>query len=187
MRCPDLTKFEFISVRDLIDHAHPVPDKPGCYGFFLRGGSRLLEATDWYKLDGRRPLTIRRHALLYVGAANWLGERFKQHMRIGNLSSLRKSLLAVEYMREAISRSGTPACNVRGQCTLTRWLCGNAIIGFRFTKNAFEMERRILAAHPSPFNIAWRREHPYARQLSAWKCEVFPKGDSEPVHRMRKL
>jgi hypothetical protein len=186
---PDPRDFTFIPVRDLIDHAHPVPNEAGVYGFFIRGGTRLLEATGWFDLDSRRPLTVRRHQLLYVGAANWLGERLKQHMRTGHLenSSLRKTLLAIEYTTRALSRSGTPACRVRGQVTLTRWLRLNAIVGIRFTRNPFVVERHILEAHACPFNIQWRRQHAYAQALTKWKTETFPTGDSEPAHRMRKL
>jgi hypothetical protein len=189
MPAPDPRDFTFIPVRDLIDLRHPVQNKPGVYGFFLRGGTRLLEATDWFELDKRRPLTIRGHAHLYTGAADRLGDRLKQHMRIGHLenSSLRKTLLAIEVVARAISQSGTPACRVKGQVSLTTWLRANAIVGFRFTKNAFEMERQILEAHASPFNVAWRRDHAYAKQLTEWKCTVFPRGDRGPVYRMRKL
>jgi hypothetical protein len=189
MLCPDPRGFEFIPVRDLIDYPHSVPNKPGVYAFFLRGGTRLLEATSWFELDDRRPLSRRGHQHLYTGAADFLGERLKQHMRIGHLhnSSVRKSLLAIEYTTKALSRSGTPACEVRGQLSLTEWLRKNSTVGICFNSQPFELERMMLALHPSPLNITWRREHPYARQLSQWRCKVFPPGDSRPSHRMRRL
>jgi hypothetical protein len=186
---PDPRDFTFIPVRDLIDLRHPVPDKPGVYGFFLHGGTRLLELTSWFELDGRRPLTIRDHQLLYAGGALRLGERLKQHMRIGHLenSSLRKTLLAIEYARHAVSRSGTPACKVRGQISLTAWLRENAIVGIQFTRKPFVLERQILEAHACPFNVALRRETAYAKVLTRWKAETFPKDNPEVAHRMRKL
>lgn len=189
MRTLDPRNFKFIPVRDLIDDPDSVPNERGVYTFFFRGGARLLQETGWFELDGRRPLSVHGHAYLYTGGAYCVGNRLKQHVRVVNIhtSSLRTTLLAIECATNAISRSGTSACRVRGQQSLTEWLRKNAIVGIQFSKTPFELERKLLAVHPSPLNIVWRRQHPFARQLSAWRCEVFPKGDSRPAHKMRKL
>ncbi|MGH6877488.1 MAG: GIY-YIG nuclease family protein [Rhizomicrobium sp.] len=186
----DLTRFTRIPVRDLIDYPRPVrPDEPGVYAVFLRGGNHLLEATSWFEMDDRRPLSIRGHQHLYTGAGDLLHARLKQHLRIGHLngSSVRKTLLSIQVVKRAISRSGTPQCRVFGQVSLTAWLRANAFVAVQFTKNPFDVERQILKEQPSPFNIQWRREHPYARQLTEWKCKVFPRDDPRPRRRMRRL
>ena len=185
----DPRRFTFVRFRDLLDGRDSLPNARGVYAFFLRGGTRILELTSWFELDGRAPPSIRGFQHMYTGAADLLGKRLQQHMRTGHLdnSTFRKTLLATQFMAGAISRSGTPSCNVRGQASLNEWLRQNAILSFQLTSKALLLERRVLEVHPSPFNITWRRDHPYARQISAWKCEVFPKGDRKRVYRIRTL
>lgn len=182
----DLQHLILIPARFIVNKPHILPTGPGVYLFFLRGGSRLLAATNYAEFSSQRPLSIRGRQYLYTGAALRLAERLKQHMTSDlTSSSLRLSLLAIERIHKAISSSGTPACNVRGEKSLSAWLSANAVVGIELTENPFERERELLATYPSPLNIALRREAPYARALSGWRQSTFPPSQPDRARRIR--
>jgi predicted GIY-YIG superfamily endonuclease len=178
MAYPLLPQLTVIPAEILLSGETRVPEAPGVYLMFFRGGRQLLAATSYFDLDGRPTHTVRGRSHLYTGAADNLRRRLKQHMSQINGSSLRRTLLAIELGSGAISRSETPDCAVRGELTLTRWMRSNVLVGVRLTKAPFELERRLLAAHPSPFNLALRRRQKYAKALSALRQSVFPSGDT---------
>jgi hypothetical protein len=179
-------KVDLIPARQLLRDPSVVPAHPGAYLFFFKGGTRLLRATSYFDYETRRPLTVRGRQHLYTGAARDLRIRLRQHMEADvTSSSLRMTLLAIEQGYSAISLSGTPDCSIKGEKTLTKWLCRNAYIGLLLDQDPFGVERKLLAQHPSPFNIVMRRQHPYARRLSKCRQCVFPANDPGSWRRVR--
>lgn len=151
-----------------------VPNKPGIYMFFLRGGTEFLHSSGYFALGGEPPLDIEGYQHLYTGAGQDLRRRLHQHLHRNWISSsFRTSLLAVEYARQAISRSGTPHSRVVGDRSLSVWLNRNAVIGYRPTGRPFDCERELIRTHTSPLNLTLRRQHPYSRQLQVWRSQAF--------------
>jgi hypothetical protein len=184
----DLQHLILIPARFIVNKPHILPTGPGVYLFFLRGGTRLLAATNYCQFSSQRPLSVRSRQYLYTGAALRLAERLRQHMTSDlTSSSLRLSLLAIERVHKGISSSGTPACNVRGEKSLSAWLCANAVVGIELNENPFERERELLATYPSPLNIALRREAPYARALSGWRQSTYPASQPDRARRIRHV
>lgn len=184
----DLNRLVMYSARDLIRNAANLPPKPGVYLFFFRGGNRLLQATSYFELDKRRPVSTRRGQHLYTGAARDLRARLRQHMEADLTSStLRLTLLAIELEQQAISRSETRDCLIKGEKTLTAWLCENATVGVEITEKPFQREQQLLERYPSPFNIVMRRQHPYARSLSKLRQRAFPANSPEHARRVRYI
>lgn len=182
----ELSQFRFASPLTLIKQPSSIPDESGVYLFFFRGGRRILSALS-YEDPGFRPLlSLGRRTHLYTGAARNLRERLRQHITADlTSSSLRLSLLAVEQSAHALSRSGTPACEVKGERTLNLWLQANATIAFELTTSPFLRERDILERCASPLNIVFRREHPFARRLSRWRQARFPAANRARARRIR--
>jgi predicted GIY-YIG superfamily endonuclease len=181
----ELSAFSIFSAEVVVAAEERLPEQPGVYIFFVRGGNRLLRATSYYDLDGRHPLGFRRHHHLYTGAASDLRRRLKQHMAFIAASSLRRSPFALEHYNRAISRSDTPGCMVKGERTLTEWLCRNALIGIELGEHPLERERYLLSRYASPLNLTLRRREPYARALSAMRRAAFPSSDIGCVERLR--
>jgi hypothetical protein len=176
-----LERLTFVSARRVITAEEAFPAQPATYLFLFRGGNRLLGATSYFALGGKRPPSFRRKQHLYTGAAMNLRRRIKQHMAQINGSSLRRTLLAIELSTGAISQSKTPRCEVRGERSLTEWMAHNLLVGFVSTQDPFDLEGRLLAELPSPFNLTLRRTQRYARALSALRLSVFPSGDTKMI------
>jgi hypothetical protein len=185
----DLRHIKLIPYSTLMDRPNDIPDYPGVYLFFLNGGGRMLETTAYYDMEARRPFSLGVMTHVYTGSAMNLRERLKQHLRTGiENSSIRKTLLTLEQIFGALSESGTPACNVKGQKTLTAWLRENAIVGYEYHREPVRRETQILKRHASPFNIAMRRHRPYAQALREWRCKAFPASEGRlPNRRLRSL
>jgi hypothetical protein len=183
---PVLPKLTVIPADNILSDKSRIPESPGVYFLFFRGGRRLLAATSYFDLDGRPTRTVRGHSHLYTGAAANLQRRLKQHMAQINGSSLRRTLLAIELRCRAISRSGTPNCDVRGELTLTRWMQTNMLVGLRRTNNPFELEQSLLSDHPSPLNLTLRRRQGYARTLSELRRSAFPSGATRKIGSLRE-
>jgi hypothetical protein len=182
----ELKHLKLIPYCRLADRPNDLPDDPGVYLFFLNGGTRLLEATSYFDVDGQPPLSVRGMQHVYTGAAYYLRERLKQHLGTSvENSSLRKTLLSIEHKFQALSNSRTPGCQVKGQKTLTEWLRQNALVGIQIAQEPFARERQILERYASPFNIALRRDRPYARALSKWRCAAFPMDRPERNRKIR--
>lgn len=183
----ELRHLTVIPFRALIESTEQVPQRPGVYLFFLRGGTALLQATSYFEFGRRDPISLDGMTHVYTGAARFLRDRLRQHAGSDTEnSSIRKTLLSIESKFGAISNSGTPLCHVKGHLTLTSWLCENAAIAIENHSRPFARERVILNKYASPFNIAHRREDPYARALSAWRCAVFPK-NADPYRTLRHV
>jgi hypothetical protein len=184
----ELKDLVLVPARHLLEDPLRFPAAPGAYLFFFKGGTRLLEATSYFKCDDRRPVSIRGRQHLYTGAARDLRVRLRQHMEADlTSSSLRMTLLAIEQNHRAISRSQTSACAIKGEKTLTEWMCKNAYIGLMPADDPFKQEREILERYPSPFNIVMRRQHPYARALSNSRQIAFPAGRPENARQVRHI
>jgi hypothetical protein len=183
----ELKHLKLIPTHKLWDNLASVPALPGIYMFFLRGGTQLLLATSYFEVGGGAPLSLRGREHLYTGAAAiTLRERLHQHLRADvTSSSLSRSLLAVERARQAISKSGTPACRVKGERTLTKWLKENALVGIETTDDPYGREEELLSQFASPFNIAHRRDRPFSRVLSEWRCAMFPAAKPNRARRVR--
>lgn len=152
-----------------------IPERSGVYLFYLDGGTRLLDRTGYFDTDLRSPLARHGRTHLYTGAAHNLRLRMKQHLdRDWRGSTFRKSLLAVEFARQAISRSRTPFSKVSDEQSLTMWLRSNMTVELQFTDTPFERERRLIKDGVSPLNITLRRDHPYSQRLMAWRMTAFP-------------
>ena len=169
----DLT---FIDAEELRNDAKQVPDKPGVYLWFVRGGKRLLELTHYYDTDTRDPLSYLNRAHLYTGASRDLRFRLSQHLRneIVNQSSPRKSLIAIERIFGAVGQAVPSHFDVEEDGGLTDWIFENVVFGYRLHASPLGYETQILNAVPSPFNIVHRRQHRYAKYLMAWRAIAFP-------------
>jgi hypothetical protein len=181
----DLSTLTVIPVSLILVDIERVPARAGVYLFFFHGGTRLLAATSYFNVNRRHPLSFSRHQHLYTGAAYDLRRRLKQHMSLIESSSMRRSLLALERERKAISRSKTPGCNVKGELSLTRWLSKNALVGIELTENPFPRERQLLAQHASPLNVTFRRQEPFARSLLEMRRNAFRSWGSRQVKNIR--
>jgi hypothetical protein len=181
----DLRRLVVIPAGLVIRDEEQIPERPGVYMFFFRGGNRLLDASSYFDFARLRPLGFRRRQHLYTGAAHNLRRRLKQHMTFIAASSLRRSLLALEHEAQAISRSKTPECGVIGEQSLTTWMCRNALIGIEIARNPLERERFLLSRYASPLNLTLRRHQPYARALTQMRLAAFPAWDDGCVERLR--
>jgi len=181
----DLRQLVVIPAGLVLRHEEQIPERPGIYMFFFRGGNRLLEASRYFDFSRHRPLGFRRRQHLYTGAGHDLRRRLKQHMTFVAASSLRRSLLALERETQAISLSKTPECEVVGEQSLTAWMCRNALIGIEIGRNPLERERALLSRYASPLNLTLRRQQPYARALTQMRLAAFPAWDDGCVERLR--
>jgi hypothetical protein len=185
---PHLSNLKLIPARELSANIGSAPGEPGVYLFFLAGGMELLGATSYFETGSPRPLTVHGRQHLYTGAAlHSLRHRVYANLRADvTSSSLCRSLLAIERARRAISKSCTPGCKqVRGEQSIAAWLCKNAVVGIEETRDPYNRERELLAQLASPLNIVHRRDRPYARALSAWRCAAFPADIPESARRVR--
>lgn len=184
----ELKKLVLLPASLVFQQPMAVPMQAGAYLFFFNGGMRLLEATSYFACDPRSPLSIGGREHLYTGAARDLRIRLRQHLEADlTSSSLRMTLLAIEQKKRAISLSRTPDCAIKGEKTLTAWLCANAHIGLVLSEDPFKQERELLERYPSPFNIVLRRRHPYARALSKLRQAAFPAHAPERWRRVRHI
>jgi hypothetical protein len=184
----ELKKLVLLPASLVFQQPAAVPMEAGAYLFFFNGGMRLLEETSYFECDPRHPLCIEGREHLYTGAARDLRVRLRQHLESDlTSSSLRMTLLAIEQKKHAISRSETPDCGIKGEKTLTAWLCTNAYVGLVLSKDPFKQERELLERYPSPFNIVMRRQHPYARALSKLRQSAFPADAPERWRRVRHI
>jgi hypothetical protein len=173
----DLSRFTLIRVSSIMDDVEAISQRAGCYLFLIRGGTHILRTSSYFEMGGERPFSYRGFQHVYTGASQrGLRERLKQHTRRGHLenSSLRMTLLTLEFIMQAVSTSETPYCKVCGQVSLSKWLSENAVVAYRITKHGFEIERAILRNYASPFNVDHRRDRPYSQALMRWRAQVFP-------------
>jgi predicted GIY-YIG superfamily endonuclease len=174
---PNLPELNLIPAARIWNDLEAIPERAGIYLFFFKGGANLLEATS-YPASALTPFATRAGLThMYTGAAIDLRRRMKQHLhRDYRGSSLRKTLIAVEYARKALSgsdrRSGKPISEKR----LSVWLRENAYISIQPTDSPFEREREVLSSSASPLNITMRRNTEYSRALMQWRVEAFPDG-----------
>ena len=183
----DLKHFRLIPATAPNEIVPSVPERPGVYLFFFARGVQLLEAASFVDTSALPILQIKRHDHLYTGAAQFsLRQRLYANVRSDiTSSSLCRSLLAMEQKCKAISRSGTPACAVRGERTLSQWIRKNALIAIEETRDPYGREQELLFRFSSPLNIAHRRQRPFARMLSAWRCAAFPADRPERAQKKR--
>jgi len=106
-------------------------------------------------------------------------------MSLIEASSLRRSLLAIERRRKAISGSATPACRVKGERSLTRWLCTNALIGLELVDDPFARERQLLSEYASPLNLTLRRREPFARSMLEMRRDALHRRGGSQVRKFR--
>lgn len=188
MRERILRNLTLIPANKVLEDIEAIPKEPGIYLFFVHGGEQLLRATAYFDGVERELLRVLDCDHLYTGAATTtLRERLQTNLRADvTSSSLCRSLLAIERAHRAISESGTPGSqNVRGERSLAVWLRNNSIIGYETTSDPFRRERELLSLYSSPLNIVHRRDDPYARALSAWRCAAFPADRPEHARRVR--
>ena len=170
----DLKGLTLIPACDVHRAPESVPDEAGVYLFLLKGGQRILRATSYFETDDCLPLCICDHDHLYTGAASSLRDRLEQHMRRDmRSSSLRKTLLAIERQRRAVTGDHRKR-GIVSESSLTNWMCRNAMIGIQFTSTPFDRERELIEHYTSPFNITLRRRHPYSKALMMWRSATFP-------------
>lgn len=177
---------KLIPANRLADDLDAIPELPGVYLFFLNGGTRLLEETAYFEMDSRHPMSVDGRTHLYTGAAHNLRLRMKQHLRRGRLSSsFRQTLLAIERVHGAVSKSAMQSSAIDGEEPLSAWLHENLTIGIRLSTRPFALERRIIGSYVSPLNITLRRAHPYSRALMRWRTATFPPW-THPEYRSMK-
>jgi len=163
-----------------------VPNDPGVYLFFVRGGTVILRASGYFRSGGGQPLEVDGRQHLYTGAADKLQRRMKQHfLRDHRSSSFRTSLHALERIHHALSRTGTAMCKVRDERTLSRWMSRNVTIAFEPHADPFNREKELLHFYPAPLNIALQSSQPYSQHLSACRERTFEK--RLPRHWYRPL
>jgi hypothetical protein len=194
MLSKDLKQITPIPAKKLLDCISLVPNTGATYLLLFRGGVHLLEATSFFEVETRRPLRAlvlggpEGAVHLYTGASRFLRDRLLQNFYSDVVSSsVRRTLLAIEHSRKALSTSRTPMCEVRGERSLTAWMRENVFVGILPTDDPFGRESEVLSRFCSPFNITLRRTRPYSRVLSHWRCVAFPAVRSERARRMRYI
>jgi hypothetical protein len=149
-----------------------IPDTEGVYYAFLEGGMDLLSATSYFEYASRDPLTHDGAAHLYTGASINMRARLLCHLIGGEeQSGFRKTLMAVEFARKAISETKTPGSHVTNNRSLSGWLSSNAQFAFVPCSDAKTQERQLLRGIPSPLNIRNQRSPEFARQLLGWRAK----------------
>ena len=170
----DYQNLKLLNAHDLLASLAAIPQRPGVYLLFLNGGMRLLRATGYFQVGPRRLISVQNAQHVYTGAAHNLRDRIEQHLRRDwRGSSFRKTLLAMQYARRAISKTRTPGSKVVGESTLTAWLRDNLRVAVIPTRAPFDVERKLIAATASPLNIAQRRRTGYPRRLAQWRRQAF--------------
>jgi hypothetical protein len=166
-----------IPARIILADPDILPDAEGVYYFLLAGGTKLLRASNYFKFYDREPLSHRDDVHLYTGASVRLRSRIMCHLVGGaDQSGLRKTLVALEFARSAISKTQTPSCHISDRQGLNRWLARNASIAYVPCPNARERERRLLTRLISPLNLQGSHNPKYALQLLDWRRQYFPRG-----------
>jgi hypothetical protein len=149
-----------------------IPDTEGVYYAFLEGGMDLLSAASYFEYSMRDPLTHDGAAHLYTGASINMRSRLLCHLIGGEeQSSFRKTLLAVEFARKAISKTKTPGSHVTTNRSLSGWLSSNALFAFIPCSDAKTQERQVLRGDASPLNIRNQRYPKFAGQLLGWRAK----------------
>lgn len=176
---PELRHLKLIPFSKIVDRPYVLPTLGGVYFIFLRGGIRILETCSYFELGGHRPLVSWGRHHVYTGSTCNFRQRILTHCRGDAKSSeFRLTLLAMEQTCKAISRSKTVSCNVKGNISLTRWLRENAWVAIEPCERGWETarEREVILSYPCPLNIAHRRRHPFAKQITRWRQDKFPAG-----------
>jgi transposase-like protein len=154
--------FTFMSVDAFAANFSSVPDGPGVYAVFIRGGAAMLERTGYVE-DPALPLWRRTDAdHVYTGETYGIRSRLAQHLN-GDIrvSNLRETLLALQSSDEALlGRASLDRGRDASEESLTRWLRTHAVIGYRSCGYVRDVEAAILSATASPLNVS--RQNPTA-------------------------
>lgn len=160
-------KLRLLPAKLILAAPREVPKGEGVYGIFFAGGAALLRATSYSNHATAWPLADKEHVHLYTGASQDLLARSVCHLTAQ--SNLRKTLIATEFARRAISRTNTPSCNVKDKYGLDEWLLQNANFAFIRCDDARGYERRLLQKFASPLNIRCQMSLSFAQQLQNWR------------------
>lgn len=166
-----------IPAEEIIESAKWVPAGPGVYYAFFNRGMDILRRASYFDYSAHAPLTHGTDAHLYTGSSCRMRERALAHLKgDANQSPLRKTLVALEFARAAISRTRTPNCAIRDKESLDAWLLANTHFAFIPCANARAQELRILRTVVSPLNIRSQRSTEFADRLLQFRAKFFPRG-----------
>jgi hypothetical protein len=148
-----------------------------------------LEVARYFEHETALPWQIGEYGHVYTGQSAEGETRLRQHLfGAADVSTFRKTLLAVEEVYGAISRSETGVWAGDSQEeALSQWLADNAVVGWLTTDQPRELERAILAIEPSPFNIEGRRRSSYAAHLMGLRRSVYGTARDRMLHRNAML
>ena len=157
--------FAFLPAAELASGDRAIPDKPGVYALFVKGGTELLDRTS-YVADPKAPIWVvdgRTH--LYTGESRSLRGRLREHLKaIHGPSNLRDTLAALGWRGELPGlQIGTD--RVASEEALSAWMRQNVVVGFKPCTYVKSVEEIILSEVASPLNIAGREGAAYARWL----------------------
>jgi hypothetical protein len=164
----------------IISDPDTVPDAEGVYYAFVKNGLKLLRDADYFNFNWREPLTHENDAHLYTGASRNMRSRVICHLRGGaDQSGLRKTLVALEYARNALSGATTPAGPpITDRRALNEWMAEAMNFAFVPCADSRRHERRLLASIVSPLNLRGQKTLDYARQLLKWRAQYRPRHGS---------
>lgn len=161
------------------------PFTSGTYLVLIRAGDRLLELAGYFRYHDRVPYQCGGFYHLYTGCGGRGAARVKHHL-LGTFgsSNLRWTLHALELTGGMISRSGIgPWDHPDLQQRITFWLIQNVLIGICECRDAFLLEKAILAAEPSPLNLDQRRWDPFAQQIISARARTSAGLSRKDIYR----
>lgn len=168
-----------VPARVLLADPTRVTDQEGVYYVFFEGGDDLLRAASYYDYNHREPHSYKNFFHLYTGASNKMRSQARRHLTgAADRTDLRRTLVALQLAREAITKTNTKNCTVTDRHGLDLWLAGSAQFAFIPCENTRARLRSGLRSIASPLNITGQRDPTFATQLRRWRAEFLRRDGS---------
>lgn len=154
-------RFEFIDAAALLANDQAVPDKPGVYALFVRGGEAFLRAAG-YTGGAVGSWQVNEGLHVYTGETYGLRSRLLTHIKGDeNGSNVRRTILALGLGKLSIPTEGFAS----DEAALSDWFARHVSVGFFPCAYVKDVERSILMETASPLNIQRPNAGPFAAAL----------------------
>lgn len=161
--------FTFVSAEAFLADPTLVPDGPGVYAVFLRGGREVLQASGYIEHRDQPLWTHEGADHAYTGETYGIRTRLREHLK-GDVytSSFRETLMALQ-IEVSLSHpwEGVAEQQAGMERGLTDWLRNTAVIGWKSCGYVKDVEDAILDTSASPLNIVRHQPTGYTRLLQA--------------------
>ena len=160
--------FRLVSAEDIIATPTCIPPEAGVYAIFVKHGTRLLDESGFGGDPKRATWTINKdYRHVYTGESYSLRQRLAAHTS-GSVfvSNLRETLLAL-HEATGVLGSSVSVDQTQGEieASLTAWIGGNVMIGFKPCHYVKDAEAAVLQRGDSPLNIDRQQPTPFAALL----------------------